>query len=129
MKFMLMMAGTLKGMQAFGSMAPEEIRAHMKFMIDLKQELAVSGEFVDAQGLASFDQHKIVKARAGGPPIVTDGPFVESKEFLAGYWLIECASLDRAVEIAARISTAPGKAGAPMNFPIELRPIGPAPVV
>jgi hypothetical protein len=124
MKFMLMMTGSLKGMQTFGSMAPEEFRAHVAFMIRLNQELAASGELVDAQGLAGFDQHKTVQAREGGPPVVTDGPFLESKEFLAGYWLIECADLDRAVEIAARISTAPGKGGAPMNFPVELRPIG-----
>jgi hypothetical protein len=124
MKFMLMMNGTLQGMQSFGSMAPEEIRAHIAFMIRFNQELAASGELVDAQGLAAFEQHKTVQARDGAPPVVTDGPFLESKEFLAGYWLLECAGLDRAVEIAARISAAPGKGGAPMNFPVELRPIG-----
>lgn len=127
MKFMLMMTATLGNMQSFGSMSPDEIKAHMRFMIDLNRELAVSGELVDAQGLAGFDQHKTVQAREGGPPVVTDGPFLESKEFLAGYWVLECAGLERAVAIAARISTAPGKNGAPMNFPVQLRPIGAPP--
>lgn len=127
MKFMLMMTGTLKGMQAFGSMTPEDIGAHIGFMINLNKELKASGELVDAQGLAGFDEHKTVQARKGEPPVVTDGPFLESKEFLAGYWLIECGNLERAVEIAARISTAPGPGGVPMNFPVQLRPIGPTP--
>jgi hypothetical protein len=129
MKFMLMMTGTSKGMQSFGSMPPEDIRAHIAFMISLNKELAASGELVDAQGLAGFDQHKAVQARDAGPPVVTDGPFLESKEFLAGYWLVECTGLPRAIEIAAHISTAPGKGGVPMNFPVQLRPIGPAPAL
>jgi hypothetical protein len=129
MKFMLMMMGTLQGMKSFGALPPDDLRAHIRFMIKLNEELRASGELVDAQGLAGFDQHKTVQAREGGAPVVTDGPFLESKEFLAGYWLLECRSLERAVEIAARISTAPGKGGAPMNFPVELRAIGAPPPV
>jgi hypothetical protein len=127
MKFMLMMTGTSKGMQSFGAMPPEDLRAHIAFMKNLNKELAASGELVDAQGLAGFDQHKTVQARPGGAPVVTDGPFAESKEFLAGYWVVECAGIERAIEIAARISTAPGRAGVPMNFPVQLRPIGSPP--
>lgn len=128
MKFMLMMTGTRKGMDSFSSMPPEDIKAHIAFMITLNKELATSGELVDAQGLAGFDQAKIVQARSNGePPAITDGPFLESKEFLAGYWLLECRTPERAIEIAARISTAPGRGGVPMNFPVEVRPVGSAP--
>lgn len=128
MKFMLMMTGTRKGMDSFSSMPPEDIKAHIAFMITLNKELATSGELVDAHGLAGFDQAKIVQARSNGaPPAITDGPFLESKEFLAGYWLLECRTPERAIEIAARISTAPGRGGVPMNFPVEVRPVGSAP--
>jgi hypothetical protein len=127
MKFMLMMMGTPKGMKSFGSMPPEDIKAHIAFMVNLNKELASSGELVDAQGLAGFDQHRIVQARDQAPPVITDGPFLESKEFLAGYWLLECKDVERAIAIAARISTAPGRGGAPMNFPVELRPVGSPP--
>ena len=69
-------------------------------------------------------------ARAGGgPPLVTDGPFAEAKEFLAGYWVLDCKSPERVYEIAARISAAPGRGGAPMNFAVEVSPVGVAPDV
>jgi hypothetical protein len=129
MKYMLMMNGTLKNMQSFGALTPEEIKAHIRFMLALNKELAATGELVDAQGLAGPDQHKIVRYKEGGPPAVTDGPFPEAKEFLAGYWLLECKSPERAIEIAARISAAPGRNGAPLHIPVEFRPIGVAPDV
>jgi hypothetical protein len=66
---------------------------------------------------------KIVQARKGGTPFITDGPFAESKEFLAGYWLIDVASPERACEIAARLSALPGPGGTPANIPIEVRPV------
>jgi hypothetical protein len=129
MKYMLLMNGTQENFKSFGSMAVEEIQAHVRFMHDLNRDLKSSGEFVDAQGLAPVDQAKLVRAKAGGAPIVTDGPFAESKEFLAGYWLLECKSLERAIEIATRISGAPGRGGEPLNFTVELRPVGLAPQV
>jgi hypothetical protein len=128
MKYMLLMNGTQENFKSFGSMAMEDIQAHIRFMHDLNRDLKASGEFVDAQGLAPVDQAKVVRASSGAA-VVTDGPFSESKEFLAGYWLLECKNLERAVEIAARISAAPGRGGKPLNFPVELRPVGQAPEV
>lgn len=128
MKYMLMMSGTRKDLQSFGTLTPDDIRAHVGFMHKLNEELSASGELVDAQGLTGPEQAKVVRAGAGGgPAVVTDGPFPEAKEFLAGYWILECRSPERAVEIAARISAAPGRNGAPLGIPVELRPVGSAP--
>jgi hypothetical protein len=129
MKYMLLMNGTQENFKSFGSMPMEDIQAHVRFMHELNRDLKASGEFVDAQGLSPAEQAKVVRARSGGSAIVTDGPFPESKEFLAGYWVLECKSLERAIEIAARASAAPGRAGEPLNFPIEVRAIGQAPEV
>jgi len=59
----------------------------------------------------------------------TDGPFAESKEFIAGYWIIEVKSADEAYQIAAKASTCPGPGGKPLNMPIELREVGTPPPV
>src|SRR3954451_2295027 len=98
-KYMIVMQGTQSDMASFGTLPPEDIRAHIRFMQDFNKELKASGELVDAQGLAPPQQAKLVRARAGGPPAVTDGPFPEAKEFLAGYWLLECSSPERALEL------------------------------
>ncbi|HEY0714114.1 MAG TPA: YciI family protein [Polyangia bacterium] len=129
MKYMLMMNGTKADMQKFGTMPPEDIHAHIAFMHRFNEELKASGELVDAQGLAGPEQAKIVRAQPGGAPAVTDGPFPEAKEFLAGYWIIETRTPERAIEIAARASAAPGRNGVALNIPIELRAIGQAPEV
>lgn len=128
MKYMLMMNGTKADMQSFGTLPPEDIRAHIAFMMKFNEELKASGELVDAQGLVGPEQAKVVRARAGGgAPVVTDGPFPEAKEFLAGFWIIEVKSPERAIEIAARASAAPGRGGVPLNIPIEVRQVGEAP--
>ena len=128
MKYMLLMQSTAANWKTFGTLPPEDIRAHIKFMKNLNKDLQASGEFVDAQGLTP--ETKLVRARqGGGAPAVTDGPFPEAKEFLAGYWLLECRSPERAIEIAATISAAPGRGGEPMNFSVELRSVGIAPDV
>jgi hypothetical protein len=129
MKYMLLMQATQTGWQSFGSMTPQDIGAHINFMKKLNEDLRASGEMVDAQGLTTPDEAKVVRAQSGGAPAVTDGPFGEAKEFLAGYWLLECRTPERAIEIAAHISTAPGVNGVPMNFPVEVRPVGVAPKV
>jgi hypothetical protein len=112
---------------AISTWTPEEVQAHIGFMIEANGKLAADGELVDGQGLASPEQAKIVRAGAGGAPVVTEGPFPETKEFLAGYWIVDCDTADRAVEIAAYVSTAPGPGGNPLNMPIEVRPIMSAP--
>jgi len=68
-----------------------------------------------------------VRAGRTGAPEVTDGPFPETKEFLAGFWIVDVDTLERAHEIAARISAAPGKGGVPMNMPVEFREVMSAP--
>jgi hypothetical protein len=126
MKYMLLMNATKTDLASFGTLSPEDIQKHVGFMMGLNQSLEASGELVVAEGLTMPDQAKLVRARSDGPP-VTDGPFLESKEFLAGFWILECKSLERAVEIAAQISAAPGRGGVPLNFAVELRPVGVAP--
>ena len=124
MKYMVLMNATAAGMKSFGSMSRDEFMAHVDFMMKLNQDLKASGELVEAIGLGGPHEAKEVRAReGGGPPVVTDGPFGEAKEFLAGFWILDVRNVERAIEIAARISTAPGKGGVPLNFPVEVRPI------
>ncbi len=106
---------------------PEEFRAHIEFQRTLGAQLAASGELVDAQGLADPSQARIVSSDGRSAPVVTDGPFPETKEFLAGYWIVDVDSLDRAVEIAAFASAAPGPGGRPIGEYIEVRPVMGAP--
>ena len=130
MKFMMMMnmpRGT--GDYQINQWTPEALNAHIKFMKDLNREIQKTGEFVDAQGLAPPGMAQIVKfGGAGGAPVVSDGPFAETKEFLAGYWIIEVAKRERAYEIAAKASSAPGPDGQPLVIPIELREVMGAPL-
>lgn len=128
MKYILMM-NTMKAKAApFPGWTQEDIQRHIGFMIGFNKELRESGELVSAEGLSFPDQAKLVRAGKDGTPI-TDGVFPESKEFLAGYWIIDVDSPDRAYAIAAKASAAPGAGGTPLNMPIEVRPVmsGPPP--
>ncbi len=128
MKYIVLMQFSAAGTD-FPSMdtwTQDEVRAHIEHMHRLNEELAASGERVDAQGLAGPQTARIVRAN-GGSPLVTDGPFPETKEFLAGYLIVDCADEERALEVAARMSAAPGPGGAPLNMPIEVRPVMSAP--
>ena len=87
---------------------PGDIKAHIEFQLALNQELAESGELVDAQGLAGPELAKFVVSDGAGAPVVTDGPFPEAKELLAGYRLVDVETAARAIEIAAQASAAPG---------------------
>ena len=107
--------------------SPEDIKAHIDFQHALNAELLERGELVDAQGLAGPDQARFVVSDGVGAPVITDGPFPESKELLAGYRLIDVETLERAVEIAAQASAAPGPEGAPIRQPIEVRQVLSAP--
>ena len=91
-------------------------------MKNLKKDLGESGELVAAEGLSFPDQAKLVRAGKDAAPI-TDGVFPESKEFLAGFWIVDVETPERAYEIAARISAAPGLGGTPLNMPIEVRQV------
>ena len=130
MKFMLMMnAPRGTGDWAVLDWPPEDFKKHIEFMKRFGKELSDSGELVGAEGLDSPGQAKIVRAGKGGAPEVTDGPFAEAKEFLAGYWIVDVDKPERAYEIAARASAAPGPGGKPLNMPIEVRQVMSGPPV
>jgi hypothetical protein len=121
MKYILMM-NTMKTGHGVPEWPKKDLQAHIAFMHSLNKELRERGELVSAEGLSFPDQAKLVRAGKDGRPI-TDGVFPESKEFLAGFWIVDVDSPERAYDIAARISAAPGTGGTPLNMPIELRPI------
>ncbi len=98
-------------------------------MLDFNKTLSQAGELVSAEGLDGPEQARVVRADNQGSPAVTDGPFAESKEFLAGFWIVDVDDTERAYAIAARISAAPGRGGVPMNMPIEVRQVMSAPPV
>ena len=128
MKFMLMMhAPRGKGDWQVLNWPPEDLKAHIGFMLRFNKELSESGELVAAEGLSGPEQARVVRAQKSGAPAVTDGPFAEAKEFLAGYWIVDCESPERAYQIAARASAAPGPGGAPLNMAIEVREVMSAP--
>jgi hypothetical protein len=101
---------------------PQDIKAHIVFMKGFATKLREKGELVSAEGLAGPEQAKVVRAGKTGQPI-TDGVFPETKEFLAGYWIVDVDSPERAYAIAAEASAAPGLGGTPMNMPIEVREV------
>ena len=130
MKFMLMMnAPRATGDWAVTDWPPADFKAHIEFMKRLHKELSASGELVGAEGLAGPGEARVVRAGKGGAPEVTDGPFPEAKEFLAGYWIVDVESPQRAYAIAAKASAAPGRGGEPINMPIEVRQVMSAPPV
>jgi hypothetical protein len=106
---------------------PEEVRAHIEFQHVLNAELVERGEFVDAQGLTAPDQCQVVSVDEAGAPVVTDGPYPETKELIAGYRMIDVESRARALEIAAKAAGAPGPGGAPIRDHIEVREVLDAP--
>lgn len=125
MKYILMM-NTMKAGHGVPAWPKKDLQAHIAFMHNLNKGLLEAGELVSAEGLSFPDQAKLVRAGKNGTPI-TDGVFPESKEFLAGFWIVDVESPERVYAIAAQISAAPGPGGAPLNMPIEVRPIMSAP--
>ena len=125
MKYMLMM-NTMKADQGVPNWLPKDLQAHIAFMMNLNKDLREAGELVSAEGLSFPGEARLVRAGKNGIPI-TDGIFPESKEFLAGFWIIDVDTPERAYAIAAKVSAAPGPGGAPLNMPIEVRPVMSAP--
>ncbi len=101
---------------------PEEITAHLDYYRALHKELVDSGELVESEVLSPPDLAKIVTSN-GTAPVVTDGPFQEFKEWVAGYQIVDVESEERALEIAAKISAVPGPDGVPLEQPIHVRQI------
>ena len=111
MKYMLLMNYYVEGVPPITEWPADAITEHIAFQHKLGAELAESGELVDGQGA----------------PVVTDGPFPESKEFLAGYWTVDVESRERAIEIAAKASAAPGHDGRPIQQVFQVRQLMDAP--
>ena len=120
MKYILMMHSPKAGFETYRAWSEKDVQAHLAVLRTINKELAESGEFVATEGLAWPDQAKIVRSGKDGAPI-TDGVFPESKEFLAGYWIVDVENPERAYGIAARISGAPGPGGVPTDMPMEVR--------
>ncbi len=120
MRYILMMAGTKADFDAYSQWSKDDLQRNVAFMRAFSEELRASGVFVATEGLAWPQEAKIVRAGKDGEPI-TDGVFPESKEFLAGYWIVDVESPEEAYKIAARASAAPGAGGKPGTMPIEVR--------
>jgi hypothetical protein len=102
---------------------PEEITAHLDYYKALHEELLESGEIVDSQVLTGPELAKIVASDGVTAPVVTDGPFQEFKEWLAGFQIVDVESEARAIEIAARLSAVPGPGGVATQQPIHVRQV------
>jgi hypothetical protein len=102
---------------------PRDARAHLDFLTTLNRELADNGELVEMRALTGPELAKRVASDGVSAPVVTDGPFPEVKELLAGWQLVDVESEQRAVEIAAAVSAAPGPGGKPMGQRIEVRQV------
>ena len=122
MKYMLLMSATKEVFEWYAKWPKEVLQANIAFMRNFNNELKESGVLVTTAGLAFPEQAKMVHAGKNGEPI-TDGVFPESKEFLAGWWIIEVENAEEAYKIAARASLAPAPEGTPGTMPIEVREV------
>ena len=130
MKYLVMVQGTQADYEAMRGKASahspawseEELQTMFAYMGAINDDLAETGELVDGQGLAEPAQTRHVTLGEDGKAMITDGPYGETKELLAGYWVLECESLERVTEIADRVARCPQPAGAP-DHPVVIRPI------
>ena len=100
---------------------PDEVEAHMDYYRALNKELRETGELVEVEALTGPDLAKIVTSDGRTAPVVTDGPFQEIKEWVAGYMIVDVETEERAIEIAARYSAVPGPGGLALEQPIHVR--------
>jgi hypothetical protein len=119
-KYILMMNGSKANWDEYARWTKEDLQRNFAFMRAFSKELRDAGVFVATEGLDWPSEAKLVRAGKDGKPI-TDGVFPESKEFLAGFWIVDVESPEEAYRIAARASAAPGPGGKPGNMPIEVR--------
>ena len=99
---------------------PEELSAHVQYMRDFAARLVSTGEYVDQQALSP--EGTFVRYGGAGRPPVTDGPFAETKDLIAGWMVIDVESYERALELAGELSAAPGAGGKPIHEGLEVRP-------
>jgi hypothetical protein len=126
MKFMVQM-NVKQGPYQMEGWSQEDVKRMVGFMDQLNADLKAKGQLAAAEGLVSPDQARLVTANGDGTPSVTDGPFAETKEFIAGFWIVDVKSADEAYQFAARVSACPGPGGKPLNMPVEVRQVGEAP--
>jgi hypothetical protein len=126
---MLLIHGDQKGWNALASWSKEDFTRMVVFMRSLDAELRDSGELLELNGLSGPAGARTVRARPDGEPSVHDGLREGAADFLAGYWVVDVASPERAVEIATRISATPGPGGEPVNQQVEIHAIGEPPDV
>jgi hypothetical protein len=120
MKYILMMNGNKSDFEGYARWSKQDLQANVAFMREFSKELKDSGVFVASEGLGWPNEARLVRAGSKGEPI-TDGVFPESKEFLAGYWIVDVESPEQAYAIAARLSRAPGAAGKTGGMSVEVR--------
>jgi hypothetical protein len=129
-KYMILMSGSQQDYDAMAGNAPDghpgwsaaDFAAMGKFMETFNGDLAASGELVDTRGLTAPVHARRITLRHG-VPVVTDGPYPETQEVLAGYWIVECESFDRATAIAARLTQCPGPYGPDYPGTVDVRPL------
>lgn len=102
---------------------PEDFAAMGAFMEAFNTELAESGELVETRALTAPVHTRRVAAGPDGQAVVTDGPYAESQEVLAGYWIVECESFDRATAIAVRLGQCPAPESVAATAVADVRPI------
>ncbi|MET9439311.1 YciI family protein [Streptomyces sp. NPDC006610] len=130
MKYLVMVQGSQadydamrgKGSPEAPAWSEEQLQAMYAFMGAINDDLSETGELVDAQGLTDPERTRFVTRGEDGRTVVTDGPYGETKELLAGYWVLDCASLERVTEIADRITRCPVPEGT-KDYPVVIRPI------
>jgi hypothetical protein len=130
MKYLVMVQGTQASYDALDGKASghgaiwseQDLRTMYAYMGAISDDLAESGELVDANGLMEPATTRLVDLDADGRPVITDGPYGETKELMAGYWVVDCESLERVTEIAARVVACPQPAGA-ARHPVAIRPV------
>uniref|UniRef100_A0AAU3H048 YciI family protein n=1 Tax=Streptomyces sp. NBC_01401 TaxID=2903854 RepID=A0AAU3H048_9ACTN len=130
MKYLVMIQGSQADYDAMSgkpsaespAWSEKDMKAMFAFMGEINNDLAESGELIDAQGLDAPARTRAVLPGTDGRPVVTDGPYGETKEQLAGFWVLDCESLERVTEIAARIGECPQPEGAPV-YPVLIRPM------
>jgi len=130
MKYLILMYGSQRDYDAMAGHAgagrpawsAAEFSAMGEFMESFGKDLAESGELVDAQGLTAPVHTRRIRLREG-VQVVTDGPYAETEEVLAGYWLVDCGSFDRATEIAARLANCPGPEHIRERAFVDVRPV------
>jgi hypothetical protein len=133
MKYMIIMEASQQHYDAMAgkdtgvpTWKPDEVQAMFDFMNELNDDLRSRGEWVDGQGLTDPAHARRVQ-RQNGEAVVTDGPYAETKEVLAGYWIVDVESIDRATEIAAHVTTCPGPGGEVDEMPVDIRPVHESP--